>query len=500
MPEAQIETGLLALHTALGLPVPLPYVRSWISTGTTRREEVTLDCRSQIYPKRFAHVGALLDHLRFALKHEPLDQRVLAAVFAEWGREEITAWVRSEPTGGASRRAWFLYETLTGERLDLPDTTRGAYVAALDPDVEYVASRRNSPRHRVVDNLLGNGGFSVTVRRTDKLEAYVRQDFPERAQAIMRQYDPDLLARAISFLYTKETLSSFQIEREHPDKAREARFVSALRSTGSTDLLRGDALRQLQRQIVGADQTLREWRDDQVYVGETVGPQQERIHFIAPASDEVPRLMQDWEKMARRLLGDRAVDPVLVAAVVSFAFVFIHPFPDGNGRLHRFLIHHLLDRRKYTPPEGIFPVSASMLRDKRGYDEALETFSRGVMGCLDYDVDPEDLSVTLRGTHAHLYRHFDATALVEYLYSRIEDTIQRDLATELNWLSRYDQIHRLAYALDLPDQQARKLARYLTDQQGRLSNNKRPQFDDVPPEKLARVEAKAREIFAEERS
>jgi len=30
------------------------------------------------------------------------------------------------------------------------------------------------------------------------------------------------------------------------------------------------------------------------------------------------------------------------AAVVSFAFVFIHPFMNGNGRLSRFLIHHCL--------------------------------------------------------------------------------------------------------------------------------------------------------------
>lgn len=224
--------GLLALHSALNLTVPLPHVRSWISSGSTRREENRLDCQLRVYPKRFAHSGTLLNHLRFALKHEPLDQRVLA----QWGHQEITAWVRLEPTGGASRRAWFLYETLTGETLELPDTTRGAYTPALDPDLEHVASRRNSPRHRVVDNPLGGSGFSVTVRRTEKLEAYGRQNFPERAHAIMQQYDADLLARAISFLYTKETLSSFQIEREQPDKAREARFVSALRSTGSTDL------------------------------------------------------------------------------------------------------------------------------------------------------------------------------------------------------------------------------------------------------------------------
>lgn len=34
-------------------------------------------------------------------------------------------------------------------------------------------------------------------------------------------------------------------------------------------------------------------------------------------------------------------DPVL-AAGIAFGFVFIHPFEGGNGRIHRYLIHHVL--------------------------------------------------------------------------------------------------------------------------------------------------------------
>lgn len=36
------------------------------------------------------------------------------------------------------------------------------------------------------------------------------------------------------------------------------------------------------------------------------------------------------------------VDPLVAAACVSFGFVLIHPFMDGNGRLSRFLFHHQL--------------------------------------------------------------------------------------------------------------------------------------------------------------
>ncbi len=35
---------------------------------------------------------------------------------------------------------------------------------------------------------------------------------------------------------------------------------------------------------------------------------------------------------------------VVHAAVVAYGFVFLHPFEDGNGRIHRFLIHNILAR------------------------------------------------------------------------------------------------------------------------------------------------------------
>ena len=39
------------------------------------------------------------------------------------------------------------------------------------------------------------------------------------------------------------------------------------------------------------------------------------------------------------------LDPVIAAAILAFGFVYIHPFEDGNGRIHRYLIHHVLAQR-----------------------------------------------------------------------------------------------------------------------------------------------------------
>src|SRR5260370_42632314 len=81
------------------------------------------------------------------------------------------------------------------------------------------------------------------------------------------------------------------------------------------------------------------------------------------------------------------VDPVCAAVLKGFGFVFIHPLEDGNGRIHRFLIHHSLAKLGYTPQGIIFPVSAAMLRDLARYDKALNAFSGKIGPFIEYRMD-----------------------------------------------------------------------------------------------------------------
>ena len=64
------------------------------------------------------------------------------------------------------------------------------------------------------------------------------------------------------------------------------------------------------------------------------------------------------------------------SAAVAFGFVFIHPFMDGNGRLHRYLIHEELSVLGFTPKGIALPVSAFILANVDRYIEVLEQFSR----------------------------------------------------------------------------------------------------------------------------
>jgi Fic family protein len=63
-------------------------------------------------------------------------------------------------------------------------------------------------------------------------------------------------------------------------------------------------------------------------------------------------------------------EPAVRAVLGHFLFVFIHPYPDGNGRLGRFLMNTLL-------ASGGYPWTVIRLKRRKKYMDALEQASVG---------------------------------------------------------------------------------------------------------------------------
>jgi hypothetical protein len=506
------------LRDKLGLAVPPPAVRSFLTATARRRTEVRDDFVLEWYPASFApDESDVRSHLRFALRHEPIDLGVLVATFATPGIERtIEDWVRAEPTGRYARRVWFLFESVTAQRVPLPDAAAGNYVAALDPEQHYVGPSRRSQRHRVLDNLFGGPNLCVTVRRTARLEQFMALGLDRKAADLAESCDPGTLARAVHYLHTKETRSSFAIEREQPSPKRQERFVAALRAANgpgaaSVDLARvisyptaaiadevKAALIRLQHIIVDARYAAKDWRDFETYIGGVQGAYlEDDVHYICPHYGAVPSLMLGWIDLLRQLLAP-AVDPVVAAAVGAFAFVFIHPFEDGNGRIHRFLIHRLLAHRGFTPKEILFPISAAILRKQRAYDEVLSSYSAPLMSLVDWEwvptgasgEKPQEKTVRFKEDVAHLYRYFDATKFVEFLYECIEETIRIDLSTELEFIAVFDEACLLVREIvDLPDRRLHVFVKACLQNDGRLSKAKRRLFEDLTDAEVHQMEA-----------
>ncbi|MGH9163328.1 MAG: Fic family protein [Vicinamibacteraceae bacterium] len=494
-PNRRRPIGYLALRDIFRLGVPSPHVESYVGPGA-RRTKIEGHRITELYPNRYAPANDTpVAHLTFALRHEPVNLSILVEALKAMAPADLEGWIRREPTGAHSRRAWFFYETFTGRTLDVPDASAGNYVEALNPKKHLVTDRRDSPRHRVIDNLLGDHGMCATVRRTERLDARLSQRLEDEARALTAHYDEATLARAVSFLYTKETRSSFAIEGETPSANRTERFVAALKRAPAFDPSNKAGLLRLQGLIVDPRYAAKDWRTFQNFVGETVGHHREDVHFVSPKPEDVPDLMNAWMRMTVRLVGSSGLHPIVAAAVSSFAFVFIHPFEDGNGRIHRFLIHHILAKRGFGPPGVIFPVSAAILRDQRRYNEALETFSSPLFDFIEWRFTSDQEIVVLNDT-ANLYRYFDATPLVEYLSDRVADTIRIDLREELDFVQTYDRaLAAIRDIVDMPDRRASLLVRLCLQNGGRLSNTKRGLFSELSDMEVGQMEAAVQRVM-----
>lgn len=479
--------GQAALHHQYCPQLSPPHVLSFTNT-TARRTVQTPAHTYEYYSAQYANDGSVIDNLRFALRYEPLDFRILCATFKNIGCEPILAWVQAEPTGAFSRRAWFLYERLTGGVLPLEPVKSGNYVDALDVRFHFTAAPINSARHRVRDNLLGTHELCPTVRRTDKLDAFINLDLKGEAADLINGYDPDIFARAINFLFTKETRSSFAIEGEAQGSSREERFLHTLRDAQTFLPATEDDLIRLQASIVDERYVAKGWRDFQNFVAETTRGFGEHVHFIPPRPEDVPRLMRGWLDMVNRIHGEGEVDAVVAAAITAFTFVFIHPFEDGNGRIHRFLIHAMLSSSGYSPPGVIFPVSAAILRNRQSYDMALEDFSKPVLLNTEWSFDSES-RIHVGNQTIDLFRFFDATAQVEFLYSCVLETIRSDIKGEADFVEVFDAaLYALREVVDMPDRRASLLVKLCMQNGGRLSQSKRKQFAELTDDEVVRIE------------
>jgi hypothetical protein len=156
--------------------------------------------------------------------------------------------------------------------------------------------------------------------------------------------------------------------------------------------------------------------------------------------------------------------------------------------MHRLLIHHVLSRRGFTPPDLIFPVSAVIVRKAREYDDCLESFSRPVMSLLDYEMDDEGRVAVAEDTSS-LYRFPDLTRMVEDLYRWVAHTIDTDFRNELDFVVEFQKVQEeIRRIVDLPDRQLRLFVRIAVHNAGKLSGAKRSTFGALTDSEVAAME------------
>lgn len=493
-PEEGYLAGYGALIKTFELQVVTPDMLALISLKHKRYDTDEW----MVYTPRYMPENSIMGHLTFALKYEGIDLGVLKKIFENLPEVDITHLIALEPTGRYSRMIWFLYEWLTGKKLELPNLSSGNYVDLVDAKIQFATSEFEiSRRHRIRNNLPGVRDFCPMVRKTEKIRHFGELNFSAQIKNVLDHIHPDILLRSASFLILKDSKASFAIESENPAQNRIQRWGRTIGLAGQRDITIEELQRLQQTAIQNPRFTKLGIREQEGFVGEHDRRYGTPIpsHISAKWTD-LNKLLNGLIDTSKKLEKDTDFDAVIAAAMIAFGFVFIHPFVDGNGRIHRYLIHDVLIRKGYVSGGLIFPVSAIIIERMETYRMVLEQFSIPRLDLIDWSVS-KDNNVEIWNKTIDLYRYFDATKVAEFLYSCIQYTIEQTIPQEVAYLQKFDRMnHYLTNVFAMPDKEIALIIRFLEQGNGHLSYRARThEFKDLSENELIAIEHKFREVF-----
>jgi Fic family protein len=502
LPEEGYVVGYASIIGKLEFRIPIP---DQIAMVCSRNKKYETD-QWQVFPNKYLpedHLGkteieALYRQLVFAMKYEGVNLLVFSQLATHYSEQELTDLVSLEPEGQYSRRIWFLIEWLLGKPLSGKENlTKRSYVPLIDEKLQYAIKGEKSSRHLVINNLPGTIDFCPLIRKSKKLEKYIAAKYSDKKEAYLTGLRKDVLQRASAFLLLKDSKASFTIEGESPKIKRAARWGQAIGQAGAKDLSKEELIRLQQIVIESARFIQMGFREKGGFVGEHDRSSGE------PLPDHISAKWQDLDKLMTGLINTNErllhseLDPVLVATVIAFGFVFIHPFEDGNGRIHRYLIHHVLAKHKFSQQGMIFPVSSSILNHLDDYRKVLESYSHPLLDLIDWE-ETSDHNVKILNDTLDFYRFFDATKQTEFLYDCVRDTIENIIPQEVTYLMSYDEFKGfLDEEFEMPDKTVALLVRFLEQNEGQLSQRAREkEFAALKNSEVQEIERNYKLIFS----
>lgn len=486
LPEEGSIVGYAALIEDLQLQLPIPDKISLISRKNRNYETEEW----KVFTPRHQPNKELYKHLVFALKYEGINLLFFKKLFEKLIEKDVLEILRIESTGQYSRKIWFLYEWLMQKQLPIPNLTIKNYVPLVDERLQYaIKTGGRSSRHRIINNLPGTVDFCPLIRKTPKLEKYIEENLKEKNTNYLKDFKKDLLQRTAAFLLLKDSKASFTIEGESPKSKRTARWGKVIGQAGTKELTKDELLRL--QQVVIENQRFVDmgFRQKGGFVGEY-----DRISG-EPIPEHISAKWQDVENLitglidTNKLLSKDDIDAIITSTSIAFGFVFIHPFEDGNGRIHRYIIHHILAEKGFTQQGLIFPVSASILDYIADYKKTLEHFSHSILDFINWK-ETKDHNIEVLNDTGDYYRYFDATKQAEFLYDCVKDTIERIIPKEISYLNKYDEFKNyIEDEFEMPDKMVALLVRFLEQNDGLISRRaKEKEFSALSEKEIDEIE------------
>jgi Fic family protein len=493
--------GYAAIIEKLELAMPVPALKAMVSEKNHQlKTDAWIVLPIAYLPQDHSgltRMEALFNHLVFALKYEGVDLLLFSKLQEKLNNKELLELVNIEPSGQYSRRIWFLLEWVSGSQIQGKSAiSKKSYIPVIDEKLQFGISGIKSPRHLVLNNLPGTRRFCALIRKTEKIENHLSKNYIELNSRQIAGIRKDIIQRASAFLLLKDSKASFTIEGESPKSKRAARWGTAIGQAGVNDLSREELIRLQQLVIENTRFVDMGFRKKGGFVGEHDRETGEPLPDHISARHEDVEELVDGLMYASQMLIKAEIHPVLAAAMIAFGFVFIHPFEDGNGRIHRYLIHHILAKKEFTDQGIIFPVSSSILNHIHDYQKVLESYSKPLLDLIEWE-ETKDHNVRVTNNTKDYYRFFDATRQAEFLFDCVEDTIRNIVPQEIKFMANYDSFKMyMDEEFEMPDKLVSTLVRFLEQNQGVLSKRAREkEFAMLTDREIKQIETTYATLF-----
>ncbi len=418
-----------------------------------------------------------IEHLQFALKHEGLNLQAAILALKRIDAQCVAREFLKSPSSGYARVVAYLWELANNKALEGLGAASGVYVPLFDPDAFITGPVQRNPRWRVDFNGLGNPGYCPSVQKTAEVVQLLDADILGQATAFIASLDKGILDRAVRWAYLSETDGSYAIERESPTHDKTEAFASLLAQANRRERLTEEYLVALQNLAVTnpIDRGV-QFRNKQNWLANGL-PGAIGLTYLPPPPDALMEIMDGVMAIANDEAAIAHVDPLVRGALVSFGFVFAHPFMDGNGRLSRFLFHKVVCSTGRLPDGLVLPVSVAMKRDEAGYLAALESFSKEARARWSVlAIGDGDYATTFHGDAA-MYRYWDATECVSFGLRMAQQALAHDLRNESDFLRKFDKVYRAVNsAIDMNNNDLVILIRSSLQNAGTLSANRKKQM------------------------
>lgn len=408
MVKDAIPIGYQALVNRFNLQV-IPYYRSSFASSSIKRKVIKKEGNHEIhlYPIKFLPPEPL-DALIFALRYEGLSLEILKALFKHISKKEIEDFIPKLDFKKEARKLWFLYETLTGFRCHFSDRTSGKYDSLLDSKKYYTSRPIKSPRHRILNNLLGTTDFCPIVRKTKILQKFEKKNLPKQAKKALRGRPP------------KWPLF-FGPRGQKEALKRHRKFVALIKEASHKNDFTKSRLIYLHNKAAGRNGFETDFRQHQNYLAFGDLCSRKKICRISPQPKDVPRLMQGLIDTFQRMKKS-SVHPVILASVISFGFSLIHPFGDGNGRVQLFLLYDILLHSHFRAVITLYCPQLTQLFYEPSFKNFMGEFDRALLSFTKYTLH-RDSTLTVYGETADFFRTIDYTKMAEFVFFCLDKEI-----------------------------------------------------------------------------